>query len=245
MESETILERVRDRYRLCKSYSDKGSVTLSVTADTNRKLIKFETYFLRPSHVLFVCQSFNKDDSVRNKSILWSDGEHTRVQYRGTTEACASLEAALPAMEGATLGLASIHLPLLITKAKFSSLGSHWFKLDDLTYIGDDEVDSKPCYVMQDLVKTSVEKKLWIAQDDFSIRKEHIDFFEIGETSAMRDKQLIEREQLLAAKLGRQAVLPEPVEHVDVHRITTYKFEEQRFDPELSMDVFEFPSASD
>lgn len=239
VDTETIIQRVSESYRRCSSYQDIGLTSVGLPF-FHTKEFRFQTCFVRPSHLYIEWQGFRDEKPVHGKNGLWFNGEHTRLKltHRGEsqTTACPSLSWALSAVRGGTLGSEAIVYLLLPS----IHLGSPLWDLDALSYLSDDNLGDTTCYVLADIDRRSIERKFWICRENYSILKIECEWHK---NPQQEDKELKEREIRLAALLDREAKrpAPEPTEHGDVRHVVETSYRQVEFNARFEMSIFDLP----
>jgi len=230
---------VRDAYGRCSSYHDTGIASWSPDSSSRETYeVRFKTYFLRPNYLRFEWQRFRDNESDGPNCHLLTNGERSCI----TSSKMALFpnpSSAIAAAGDYSLGAADLVAVLLMTKVRLQTSKRSLFDLVDLNCLDEEELNSKPYYVLTGQDRKPEDQRLWISKHDYAIRKVCVDFYTTKSEYVRRALELTERERLLATKLNRTPQLPEPAKQADTHCLWHYEYTKVDFDLPLELRVFD------
>jgi len=246
MEAADIIDRFAKLYAACSTYHDVGVV--NTEGDSAGNVVKFKTYFARPSKFRFQWTSHHPAFGAERSqtfNIVWSDGIRSRSYYRGddpeaVEEEEESLELAIAGATGVSSG-AAVNVPALLLvdiRADCRSL----LELTDLVLVREEEIHGHWCYVVEGGYEIGRrDTELWIDKESFSLRR-------ISERSEISVSQLQENDAELERMHREHGIaleykLPPPTKPMKYTDITDYT--EVVFDESISDDVFEYKPSDD
>lgn len=219
-EVEEIAKLVREKYGRCGSYVDSGITTS--TSENTKRVLRFDTYFLRPQYLRLEWQRFEDDKPIGAKRGIWSDGEHTRIKTSKIETRPECMEMGVAIASGASQAF-HIVASLLSSRIRLISVIDN---LADPELVGDEQVRSQECYVLSER-----NQRFWISKVDYTIWK-----IEIDHASEDLDVALAARERALALSLNRTPNIPPHKTH-----IVQFEYQRVAFNNPIQKDVFDFP----
>jgi hypothetical protein len=172
-----LIQAMSEKYAQCSSYSDSGRERRSDEWD-----VRFCTYFVRPDKMRF--EWIRGFGSCEEHGMFRSDGRTTfsRDIFADRVIEEKSLVAAVAGATGISSGTAFIIPSLLISIPGKRTLA----QLRDLRIVDQEAVDDLLCYHLLAGLDSPNDTDLWLAANDFSVRK-------------MRSKSVIRPEALAKA----------------------------------------------
>lgn len=159
-----ILRRVNERYASASTYSDEGTVRDIMrrpNGETSTTIGKIRTRWRAPDHMLF--ELTEKDDEFPEDHLAaWTTGKITKGWFLGRVEEHASLDDALGAYQGVSLGLTALVPRWLLSRGCRISL--------DYTLEGESACGSSTCFVLVSKVGTR-SVTLAIDRDTYALRR--------------------------------------------------------------------------
>ncbi len=238
MDAKEIMQRLADKYTNCASYLDSGWVDFD-ESNQKRQRIDFKTQFLRPNYFRFDWQDYGPNRGKSEQfSTVWSDGHRTwfrQVNARGiTTEGQHSLLMAITAATGCSCAAASI-VPFLLNE----DIGAMSFLiLKDLELVSNETLAGHDCYVLKGSLFKSLDHILWIAVEDFSLRRVYRDQSWTAEESREEHIRLLADKEIMAGLLELGIAPPEQMEHEDTRFVLEFNYGSVDFDLPLTPNDF-------
>jgi len=228
MEPHQILQSLADKYAQCRSYSDCGVVDFD-DVKGNKEQLEFRTHFSRPNYFCFEWQDFGpRRGKSSDFSTLWSMNNQTRTKYRWGIAEKESLGLAIAGATGCSAGAAHVVPSLLLETVRDHS--KHLLLVTDLTLLPNEELDGTVCYVLRASLFKYHDHTLWIASNDFALRKLLSDRSTTAEQSEREHNQLLANTELMAKLAERGIKPPTTVHHKDRRFVTTYTYTKVSFD---------------
>ncbi len=172
MKPEEIARCMIEKYASCLYYTDSGFLRNYLEGEDipQRPYLTFRTMYRLPYFFRFEWQDHFSEDSPWREHMVGCDGQTAFSKYAdsGLTEQ-SSLKYAIAEANAVTrnaVAQISQHFPEL------DLLPVSWLKRHkNLTWIGTEEANGKECFCIASSVKNAQDSMLWIACDDFSLRR--------------------------------------------------------------------------
>jgi hypothetical protein len=172
MTPEEIVNRMFEKYAKCFSYKDSGFVENFMEGEERSQdnYLKFRTWYKHPYYFRFEWIDREYADLPWREHMVGCDGFTAFSKHQDgelivqSTLKYAIAEASAPSRNAVTQ--ISQHLPEL------DLLPVPWLsRHKDLTLIGKESANDKECYCIASTVKNPHDKIIWIACEDFSLRR--------------------------------------------------------------------------
>jgi hypothetical protein len=243
VESAEILRRLAEKYARCKSYSDSGTVDF-LDAKEEHERIQFKTDFLRPDRFRFKWQDYGpKHGKTERFSTLWSNkGNNSmhRVTRVSKFEELPNLRVGIANATGRSAGAAHMVSSLLMTEIQADS--RHLLQLESHQLLRYENLNYVNCYVVQGSLLKQNDTKLWIATNDFSLRRAEEEHTLAAEELKRAYEQFKMREERLTLTLGGSLEAEKGAwkdhKYEDKKRVTEYNYETVTFDESIDTDIF-------
>lgn len=234
MKPEEIARCMIEKYASCLYYTDSGYLRNYLEGEEipQRPYLTFRTMYRLPYFFRFEWQDHFSDDSPWREHMVGCDGHTAYAKYEDTGfKIQSSLKYAIAeanAVSRNAVAQISQHFP------EIDLLPVSWLKRHkNLTWIGTEAANGKECFCIGSSVKNAQDSMLWIACDDFSLRR--------VKTYTLVTADVANQVADMAMKMGLGDVdLPGlPREKQRAYIETNY--EEVGFDRELAINDFAMP----
>lgn len=225
-----------EKYAACTSYKDSGFLRNYLEGEDvpNRPYLTFRTAYKLPFFFRFHWQDHLFEHSPWRDHMIGCDGQTAYSKYEETGfKTVTSLKYAIAEANAVTrnsVAQISQHLPEL------DLLPVSWLERHkNLTWIGTEAANGKECFCIASSVKNAQDSMLWIACDDFSLRR--------VKTYTLVTSEVVTELAQMAAKLGVDDAVKStfPSEHQRSYIDTSY--EEVVFNEEMALEDFAMPPA--
>lgn len=172
MKSEEIVRCMIEKYAACLYYKDSGFLRNYLEGEEipQRPYLTFRTMYRLPYFFRFEWQDHFTEDSPWRVHMVGCDGHTAFAKYEDTKlKEQSSLKYAIAEANAVTrnaVAQISQHFP------EIDLLPVSWLKRHkNLTWIGTEPANGKECFCIASSVKNAQDSMLWIACDDFSLRR--------------------------------------------------------------------------
>lgn len=161
-----------EKYAACLYYKDSGFLRSYLEGEEipQRPYLTFRSMYRLPYFFRFEWQDHFTEDSPWREHLVGCDGQTAFAKYEGSgLKELSSLKYAIAEANAATrnaVAQVSQHFPE-IDLLPISWLNRH----KNLTWIGTEPANGKECFCIASSVKNAQDSMLWIACDDFSLRR--------------------------------------------------------------------------
>ncbi|HST22978.1 MAG TPA: DUF2092 domain-containing protein [Blastocatellia bacterium] len=168
--SQTIMNRMAQRYANCSSYQDVGVVETTHNEANSARIerMPFKTYFVRPQFFRFEwIDYFPWKDGLTN--IVWCNGKDSFTYLEPDTyEKEEYLGRGIAGATGISRGSAHTISRLLMAE---EMSGFALTELTSLALVGEDQVEGELCYRVNGIHPFGDIYELWISKKDYLLRK--------------------------------------------------------------------------
>ncbi|MCA9804186.1 MAG: hypothetical protein KC777_19590 [Cyanobacteria bacterium HKST-UBA02] len=231
MDPARIVDEIRNRYCMCRSYSDDGYVEVR-KAEHLEGLVEFRTFYKQPNQFRFEFKKNAPLGKLMNFTVRKNRNEcYSHSPEMGEREEISDLNTAIAGVTGVSFG-ASVHVPALLMPA----IRCHrLIDYEDYRLIDEIDFDGQECFLLEtEDQNTTI--RIAVSKSDYSIAEIN------KETAESDDEQVSEVLSRIPPDLLEQYMdfirtdefrdrLKEPT------RIR-YEYTSRTFDAEIGEDVF-------
>lgn len=162
-----VLVRVAETYARCRSYRDRGAVTIIMNQEHDRPRVRpFSTRFVRPDRFVFEFSSEFYGQTTRFAVWLANSATKTWWTFRPNTETLESLGYGLAAGTGISGGSAHRVPTLLMPQFAWSPLAHPMARI-----VSSPEASQHNCVVVERPLADTVVEHWWIDRDSWLVRR--------------------------------------------------------------------------
>jgi hypothetical protein len=236
MKSEEIIRCMIEKYAACLSYKDKGYLRNYLEGDDipERPYLTFSTLYKVPFFFRFQWQDHLSENSPWREHIVGCDGQTAYSKYEDSELITqSSLKYAIAEANATSrnaVAQISQHLP------EIDLLPISWLKRHkNLTWIGTEAANGRECFCIASSVKNAQDSMLWIACDDFSLRR--------VKTYTLVTADVANHVADMAKKLGVEDAVGSALPREKQRAYIETNYEETIFNQELKIEDFAMPPA--
>jgi len=225
MNAESVLKRVREKYRSLKTYADEGGVGTS----TGKRSLEFKTYFASPLRVRFECRA----SSPPNESAIWTNGTESHSWFMGKLERLPEFSSGIAGATGVSSASVLMILKLLLPDC--IEVRSVWYEMQDMR-MDEEEVNGLTCFHLIGTDRKTDDTEAWISKDDLLVRR----LRRRTEISQEESEKMLAEARKHLEELG----LPQgdlPVRSIPAQKFTDqYNYQVVKINEPIADEIFEF-----
>lgn len=224
-----------ERYAACLSYKDSGFLRNYLEGEDvpQRPFLTFRTKYKLPYFFRFEWQDHISENSPWRENIIGCDGQNAYSKYEESgLKTQTSLKYAIAeanAVSRNSVAQISQHLPEL------DLLPVSWLERHkNLTWIGTETANGRDCFCIASSVKNAQDSMLWIACNDFSLRR--------VKTYTLVTADIANQVADMATKLGVSDLDASGLPQEKQRAYIETNYEDVYFDNEISIEDFAMPT---